>query len=56
MKLENLIIMTRLINGTYPDTNKLIPNEFESKIKVNLNLEEFLFVMVDTLPLLYYTI
>lgn len=36
-KANNLIIMTRLINGTYPDTNKLIPNEFELKIKVNLN-------------------
>ena len=36
-KVNNLIIMTRLINGNYPDTNKLIPNEFELKIKVNLN-------------------
>lgn len=36
-KVNNLIIMTRLINGTYPDTNKLIPNEFELIIKVNLN-------------------
>lgn len=35
-KVENLIIMTRLINGNYPDTNKLIPNEFELKVKVNL--------------------
>ena len=37
VKSENLIIMTRLINGNYPDTNKLIPNAFELKIKVNLN-------------------
>ena len=36
-KVENLIIMTRLINGNYPDTNKLIPNEFELKVKINLN-------------------
>ena len=36
-KLDNLIIMTRLINGNYPDTNKLIPSEFESKIIVKLN-------------------
>jgi len=36
-KINNLIIMTRLINGSYPDTNKLIPDEFELKIKVNLN-------------------
>ena len=38
-KLNNLIIMTRLINGNYPDTNKLIPDTFEIKIK--LNLERF---------------
>jgi len=36
-KVNNLIIMTRLISGSYPDTNKLIPDEFELKIKVNLN-------------------
>lgn len=36
-KVENLIIMTRLINGNYPDTNKLIPNEFSLRIKLNLN-------------------
>ena len=36
-KVNNLIIMTRLINGSYPDTNKLIPDEFELKIKINLN-------------------
>ena len=29
--------MTRLINGNYPDTNKLIPDKFELKVKVNLN-------------------
>jgi DNA polymerase-3 subunit beta len=36
-KFGNLIIMSRLINGSYPDTNKLIPKEFATKIKVNLN-------------------
>ncbi len=35
-KIDNLIIMTRLINGNYPDTNKLIPDNFELKVKVNL--------------------
>ncbi len=35
-KFENIIFMSRLINGTYPDTSMLIPNEFELKIKVNL--------------------
>ncbi len=36
-KIGNLIVMTRLINGNYPDTNKLIPKNFELKIKVNLD-------------------
>lgn len=36
-KIKNLIVMTRLINGNYPDTNKLIPERFELKVKVNLN-------------------
>lgn len=38
-KFENIIFMSRLINGTYPDTSKLIPTEFELTIK--LNLQEF---------------
>ena len=36
-KIDNLIVMTRLINGNYPDTNKLIPDTFELKIKINLD-------------------
>ena len=36
-KINNLIVMTRLINGNYPDTNKLIPENFDLKIKINLN-------------------
>lgn len=36
-KIKNLIVMTRLINGNYPDTNKLIPETFELKVKVNLD-------------------
>ena len=36
-KFKNIIIMSRLINGNYPDTNKLIPEVFELKIKVNLD-------------------
>lgn len=35
-KFNSIIIMSRLINGTYPDTDKLIPNEFNLKVKVNL--------------------
>jgi len=36
-KFDNIIVMTRLINGNYPDTNKLIPTEFEYVLNVNLN-------------------
>lgn len=35
-KFNDIIMMSRLINGTYPDTSKLIPEEFEIKLKVNL--------------------
>lgn len=35
-KFGSLIIMSRLINGTYPDTNKSIPNSFSLKVKANL--------------------
>ena len=48
-KIKNLIIMTRLINGNYPDTNKLIPEKFELKIKVNL---ENFFNAIDRASLL----
>ena len=36
-KFGSLIIMSRLINGTYPDTNKSIPSSFTLKIETNLN-------------------
>ncbi len=36
-KFNTITIMSRLINGTYPDTTKLIPNEFSLIVKVNLN-------------------
>lgn len=35
-KFGSIIFMSRLINGTYPDTSKLIPNEFKTEITVNL--------------------
>jgi len=38
-KFDGIIFMSRLINGTYPDTSKLIPTDFE--LKVEVNLEEF---------------
>lgn len=34
---NSITIMTRLINGSYPDTTKLIPNDFSLIVKVNLN-------------------
>lgn len=36
-KFDSIILMSRLINGTYPDTNKLIPNEFETTLRVSLS-------------------
>ena len=36
-KFDNITMMTRLINGTYPDTSKLIPKEFSLTMKVKLN-------------------
>ena len=36
-RFGSLIIMSRLINGTYPDTNKSIPDNFNLKIKADLN-------------------
>ena len=36
-KFDNIVFMSRLINGTYPDTSKLIPTEFELKIRVKLS-------------------
>ena len=35
-KFDTIIFMSKLINGTYPDTSKLIPNEFNTEITVNL--------------------
>lgn len=36
-KFDSIILMSRLINGNYPDTSKLIPDEFKIKMLVNLN-------------------
>lgn len=36
-KFNDIIMMSRLINGTYPDTSKLIPETFEMQLKTNLN-------------------
>lgn len=36
-KFDSIIMMSRLINGTYPDTSKLIPTDFVLTMKVNLS-------------------
>lgn len=36
-KFNQIIMLTRLINGTYPDTSKLIPQDYELIMNVNLN-------------------
>ena len=36
-KFETIIMLSRLINGTYPDVSKLIPQEFLLKISVSTN-------------------
>ena len=36
-KFNQITMMTRLISGTYPDTSKLIPENFELIIKVKYN-------------------
>ena len=36
-KCNNLVIMSRLINGNYPATDKLIPNEYNLTIRVKLS-------------------
>lgn len=36
-KFDNIIVLSRLINGTYPDTSKLIPNDFKITMTVNLD-------------------
>ena len=34
-------MLSRVINGSYPDTSKLIPTEFSLIMKVNLSGDEF---------------
>ena len=37
VKFNNILMMSRLVNGNYPDTNKLISTQFENVLRVNLN-------------------
>lgn len=34
---DNIIMMSRLINGTFPDISKLIPTDFQLKLNMDLN-------------------
>lgn len=36
-KFSNIIFISKLINGTYPDTSKLIPSSFALSMKINHN-------------------
>ena len=36
-KYDNVLFQSRLINGTFPNTSNLLPNESLLKIKVNVN-------------------
>jgi DNA polymerase-3 subunit beta len=48
-KFDEIIFQSRLLNGTYPDTSKLIPNEFILKINSNTN---DLYNVIDRVSLL----
>jgi len=48
-KFNEIIMMTRLVSGTYPDTSKLIPEEFE--LTMDVNYEDF-FSAIDRASLL----
>ena len=37
IKTEDMLFQSRLLNGTYPDTSKLIPTEFELTLTINLD-------------------
>lgn len=39
IKTEEMLFQSRLLNGTYPDTSKLIPEEFD--LSITINLEDF---------------
>ena len=36
-KYNNLLFQSSLLNGTYPNTDTLLPNDFETVYKINLN-------------------
>ena len=48
-KFDNILFQSRLLNGTFPDTSRLIPTEFELEIKTDL---EELYRVIDRAALL----
>lgn len=48
-KFDDILFQTRILNGSYPNTAKLIPTQFELAIKINLNN---LYDAVDRISLL----
>lgn len=48
-KFDNILFQTRLLNGTYPDTSKLIPNDF--LIEITCNSDDF-YNVIDRASLL----
>jgi len=48
-KFNSIVMLSRLVNGTYPDTSKLIPTSFSITMKVKLN---DLFYAIDRASLL----
>ena len=48
-EFDNILFQSRLLNGTFPDTSRLIPNEF--KFEISANLEE-LYEVIDRASLL----
>ncbi len=37
-KVENILFYTRILDGTYPDTSKIIPQQFETELVLNTKL------------------
>ena len=48
-KLDNILFQSRLLNGTYPNVNNLIPSKFN--VEINSNLKE-LYDAIDRASLL----
>ena len=48
-KTDDMLFQSRLLNGSYPDTSKLIPENFE--LTIELNMEEF-YNAIDRVSLL----